>query len=212
MKTHRARPLAALAVALVPVLALAACGGPTDFTAITDQLGAAANDSAGGRAGTIVGSTATPCPSIFDIPPGDSGVCRLRAGDSTSATITVTLQAASEAWKTRIIYLCDYTHLKTTLTWRRYSNSNWETSSTNYDNNPQCSSGKALQLRFDPNNYYPYLYNYTVVAARNRDIQIRVPSCQEAYGWLCPFYSDPSILVTTWDYDSSNVTPTIPQP
>ena len=204
------RPLPLLATVLAGFLTLAACGGASDFSTLTDQLGSGVVDAPSDRAGTLIGSQSTPCPSVFDIAPGDTGLCRLRAGDSTAATVTVTLQAASEAGKTRIIYLCDYTKVKTVTTYRRDANLNWETLSTDYNNNPQCSTGKALQLRFDPNNYYPYLYQPNVVAARNRDIQIRIPSCDEAYGWLCPFYNNPSIGVIVYDYDPNNVTPTIP--
>ncbi|MFZ9630383.1 MAG: hypothetical protein ACO3C1_13660 [Ilumatobacteraceae bacterium] len=205
---RRRHHVSLLATALAGFLTLAACGGPSDDTAVREVLSDPSLSS--DRSGAVVGGLSTTCPAQLDVLPGDFGICRLRAGDSTEATVIIPLQAASEAWKTRIIFLCDYTKVRTVTTFRRESNLPWETITRDFTNDPQCSTGKALQLRYDPENDYPYAYNTTVVAARNRDVKIRIPSCDEAYGWLCPFYNNPSILVQVADYDPANVTPTIP--
>lgn len=206
MRLRSAVPL--VSTALAAVLVMAACGGPSDESAVRLRFDDVELSS--DRSGTVVGGQSTTCPAFLDMQPGDFGICRLRAGDSTAAIVDIPLQNASEANKTRIVFLCDYTKVRAITTFRRDSNLSWETITTNYTNNPQCSTGKALQLRFNPENYYPYLYQPTVVAARNRDVSIRIPSCDEAYGWLCPFYNNPSVLVQVADYDPANVTPTIP--
>ncbi|MFZ9628480.1 MAG: hypothetical protein ACO3C1_03920 [Ilumatobacteraceae bacterium] len=178
--------------------------GPTEPTAFWSQL--SGDDVASSRSGTVTGSDFTPCPASLDVAAvGDISVCRLRATESAAAYVSVRLDTASAAKRTRIIYLCDYT-----LTSGYYtSRSNiWQNgfpyeSANEFLWPPQCSSNTAKQVRFDPDN----LPSGDSVKGT---FEIRVPSGDEAYGMWSFLYQDPSVLVAVVDYDPAKVSPTLP--
>lgn len=167
-------------------------------------VGVVGGNSSGGsseQSGALTSSGG--CPARIVSPSADS-YCVLRAGDNSSASVTVQLDAASEAGKTRYVITCDYTKVNSTVTYRRAANSGWETLTDNRTNNPQCGSGNTLIWKYSPENYQPYQYQPEVKRARNLEVTFTIPSTNAAYGWLAPFYNAPSIHVAVVDLCGPN--------